>query len=143
MEAKQAHRQFPQEAQNRSQITGEQFMMDIWGPARVTSIGGLKYYISFCNDSVRYFITIFLWNKGEVAQQIKDHVAKIKQKFRKAPTFMRADNRKELINDPINTSILYFNTPPWPHKTFLVFQHDYSDPISKVLMNASRKTLCK
>ena len=44
-EAKQAHRQFPQEAENRSQISGERFMMDVWGLARVTSIGGWKYFI--------------------------------------------------------------------------------------------------
>ena len=68
-EAKQAHQQFPQEAENRSQISGECFMMDVWGPARVTSIGGWKYYISFCNDSVRYFMMIFLKNKGEAAQR--------------------------------------------------------------------------
>ena len=30
-------------------------MTDDWGPARVTSFGGWKYYISFCDDSVRYF----------------------------------------------------------------------------------------
>ena len=97
-EAKQAHRQFPQEAENRSQISGERFMMDVWGLARVTSIGGWKYYyISFCDDSIRYFMTIFLKIKGEAAQQIKEHVAKIKQKFGKAPVFMRADNGKELI----------------------------------------------
>ena len=44
-EAKQVHQQFPQEAENRSQISGERFMMDVWGLARVTSIGGWKYYI--------------------------------------------------------------------------------------------------
>ena len=48
-----------------------------------------------------YFIVIFLQNKGEAAQQIKEHVTKIKQKFGKAPTYMRADNGKELINDKI------------------------------------------
>ena len=72
-----------------------------WGPAHVTSIGGWKYYISFCDDSVRYFIVILLQNKGEAAQRIKEHVTKIKQKFGKAPTYMRANNGKELINDKI------------------------------------------
>ena len=101
IEAKQAHQPFPQEAENRSQIPGERFMTDVWGPARATSIGGWKYYISFCDNSIRYFVAIFLKNKGEAAQRIKEHVAKVKQKFGKAPAFMRADNGKELINDEV------------------------------------------
>ena len=76
-------------------------MTDVWGLARVTSIGGWIYYISFCDDSVRYFQVLSLWNKEEVAQRIKEHITKIKQKFGKAPMFMRADNGKELINDEV------------------------------------------
>ena len=101
IEAKQAHQPFPAEAENRSQTQGERFMTDVWGPAHVTSIGGWIYYISFCDDSVRYFVVIFLRNKGEAAQRIKEHVTKIEQKFGKAPTFMRTDNGKELINEDI------------------------------------------
>ena len=73
-------------------------MTDVWGPVHVTFIGGWKYYISFCDDSIRYFVVIFLWNKGEAAQRIKEHVTKMEQKFGKVPTFMRVDNGKELIN---------------------------------------------
>ena len=64
IEAKQTHRPFPAEAKNRSQIPGEHFMTDVWGTARTTSIGGWKYYISFCDDNIRYFMVVFLKNKG-------------------------------------------------------------------------------
>ena len=101
IEAKQVHWPFPQEAENKSKIKGECFMTDVWGPAHVTSIGGWKYYISFCDDSVRYFIVILSQNEGEAVQWIKEHVTRIKQKFGKAPTYMRADNGKEIINDEI------------------------------------------
>ena len=37
-------------------------------------------------------MVIFLKNEGEVAQRIKEHVAKVKQKFGKAPAFMRAND---------------------------------------------------
>src|SRR5271156_4710152 len=94
IEAKQVHWPFLKEVENQSEIKGECFMTDVWGLARVNSIGGWKYYISFCDDSVRYFVVVFLKNKGEAAQRIKEHVAKIKQKFGKAPAFMRADNGK-------------------------------------------------
>jgi hypothetical protein len=39
IQAKQATMPFPKEAQNRSTIAGERTMSDVWGPARVESIG--------------------------------------------------------------------------------------------------------
>jgi transposase InsO family protein len=99
--AKQTHRQFPQEAENRSKIPGERFMADVWGPARVKSIGGWIYYVSFADDNTRHISTLFLQNKGEAAGRIKEHVRKIKQKRGKAPTYMRVDNGRELVNDEI------------------------------------------
>ena len=76
-------------------------MSDVWGPARVTSIGRWKYYISFCDNNIQYFMTLFLQNKLEVTPQIKEYVAKIKQKYGKAPTHMRISNGKELLNEEI------------------------------------------
>ena len=53
--------------------------------------------------------------------------------------FVSGHNRS---NDVINASITDSNTPPWPHKIpFLVFWDNYPDPISKILVCASRKTL--
>jgi hypothetical protein len=40
---KQAHEPFPQEAINRLEVTGECFISNVWGPAKVTSIGGWNY----------------------------------------------------------------------------------------------------
>ncbi|KAF9538361.1 hypothetical protein CPC08DRAFT_614876, partial [Agrocybe pediades] len=40
IQAKQAHRSYPQEAQHRSTEPGERLVSDVWGPAKVTSIGG-------------------------------------------------------------------------------------------------------
>ena len=100
-EAKQAHKPFPQEAQNRSKVLGERIVSDVWGPARVMSIGGWKYYISFGDDCVRYVIVLFLREKGEAAIRIKERVGKIKQRFGKGPTYLRVDNGKELVNEEV------------------------------------------
>jgi hypothetical protein len=100
-EAKQAHKPFPQEAENRSNIPGERVVSDVWGPARVVSIGGWKYYISFGDDCVRYITALFLREKGEAPKRIKECVAKIKQRFGKAPSYLRVDNGKELVNDEV------------------------------------------
>jgi hypothetical protein len=60
IQAKQAHRSFPQEAENRSQEPGERIMGDVWGPAGKESIGKWKYYISFTDDCTRYVHVLFL-----------------------------------------------------------------------------------
>ena len=39
IQAKQAHKPFPQEAKNQSETPGEHIMSDVWGPAQSESIG--------------------------------------------------------------------------------------------------------
>ena len=51
IQAKQAHKPFPQEAKNRPETPGECIMSDVWGCAQTESIGRWKYYISFTDDS--------------------------------------------------------------------------------------------
>ena len=100
-EAKQVHQKFPQEAENRSEIAGERFVSDVWGPAKVTSIGGWNYYISFIDDAKRYDTILFLVKKSDSTDRIKGHVAKLKQKWGKAPKYMRVDNGAELVNKEV------------------------------------------
>ena len=98
IQAKQAHRPFPQEAESRSEVAGERFVSDVWGPAKVKFIGGWHYYISFIDNAKRYDTVLFLVKKSDSTEWIKGHVAKLKQKFGKAPKFMRVDNGAELVN---------------------------------------------
>ena len=98
IQAKQSHKPFPQEAKNRSKVPGERVLTDVWGPARVESIGGWKYYISFNDNSIRYRATLFTKTKGDAPQRIKEHTAKVKQHFRKGLTYLRVNNSKELVN---------------------------------------------
>ena len=101
VQAKQTHQPFPQEAKNRSENTGERVVSDVWGPTKVKSIGGWNYYISFIDDAKRYNTVLFLANKSDATDRIKGHVGKIKQKFGKAPRYMRFDNGAELVNGEI------------------------------------------
>jgi len=56
---------------------------DVWGPAKVTSIGGWNYYISFIDDTKHYDTILFLVKKSNSTECIKGHVTKLKQKFGK------------------------------------------------------------
>jgi hypothetical protein len=77
IQAKQAHKPFPKEAEHRSEIPGKQIMSDVWGPTRVESIGKWKWYISFVDDCTRYGTVLFLKHKGNAADRIKEHVTKL------------------------------------------------------------------
>ena len=101
IQAKQAHKPFPQEAKNRSELPGERIMSDVWGPAQTESIGRWKYYISFTDDGVRLTAVLFLKKKGQAFDRIKEYVAVIERKFGKPPKFMRFDNGKELVNEKL------------------------------------------
>ena len=78
VQAKQAHWSYPQEAENCSQTHGDRVMSDVWGPAGKESIGKWKYYISFTDDCTRYVHVLFLKDKGQAFDRIKERIAQIK-----------------------------------------------------------------
>ena len=88
IQAKQAHRPFPKEAEHRSEITRERIVGDVWGPARVQSIGGWLYYISFLDDAKRLSTVLFLKRKSDAFQRIREYGAVVKWKFGKPPKYM-------------------------------------------------------
>ena len=82
IQAKQAHKPFPKEAQNRSKEPGERVMSDVWGPARVESIGQWKWYISFVDNCTRFGTVLFLKQKSDATGRIKEHLTKIEKELR-------------------------------------------------------------
>jgi len=73
IQAKQAHRPFPKEAEHHSEIAGERIVGDVWGPARVQSIGGWFYYVSFLNDAKWLSTVLFLKRKSDAFQRIREY----------------------------------------------------------------------
>ena len=68
IQAKQAWRSYPQEAEHLSQTPGERVMSDVWGPAGKESIGRWKYYISFTDDCTQYVHVLFLKDKSQIGR---------------------------------------------------------------------------
>ena len=101
IQAKQARKSYPQEAEHRSQTPGERVMSDVWGPAGKESIGKWKYYISFTDDCTRYVHVLFLKDKSQAFDRIKERVAQIKRHCGKVPKWLRFDNGKELVNEKL------------------------------------------
>lgn len=69
--------------------------------AKVKSIGSWHYYISFIDNAKHYDTILFLVKKSNLTEHIKGHVAKLKQKFGKAPVYMQVDNGAELVNTAV------------------------------------------
>ena len=76
-------------------------MGDVWGPAGKECIGKWKYYISFTDDCTRYVHVLFLKDKSQAFDRIKERILQIKRQFGKVPEWIHFDNGKELVNDKL------------------------------------------
>jgi hypothetical protein len=98
VQAKQTVRPFPKEADGRSKVPGERTISDVWGPARVESIGGAKYYISFTDDAARVRTPLFMKNKSQAAELIQHYILETEKRFGRMLKYLRFGNRSELVN---------------------------------------------
>ena len=76
--AKMSRTPFPKYGATRATKVGDITHSDLWGPARVESIGRNLYYIAFIDDYSCYVTVKFLNSKSEVAQKVKDYTEWIK-----------------------------------------------------------------
>jgi hypothetical protein len=76
-------------------------MNDVWGPAEKEFIGKWKYYIPWMNDCTHHVHVLFLKDKGQAFDCIKEHVAQIKWHCGKVSKWLHFDNKKKLVNDKL------------------------------------------
>jgi hypothetical protein len=141
IQAKQAHKPFPNEAENRSEIPGERVMSDVWGPAGVKSIGGFKYYISFMDDAKRYGSVLFLKDKTNAFDRIQEHGAKIERKFGRWPKWIRFDNGTELVNDKVKTWAASKGIEIEVTAPYSPSQHGVAERFNRTLLELARAML--
>ena len=101
IQAKQHRRPYPKEANSRADKPGELTHSDVWGPARVTSINGSRYYISFTDDCKRRCTVLFMKNKSEAPDKIKEYTTYTERKFDVKLKTLRVDNGGEFINKEV------------------------------------------
>lgn len=65
VQAKAEHKPFPKESSDEAKEYGDKCTSDVWGPARVTSLGGAKYYSTFKDKASRETQIYFQKEKGE------------------------------------------------------------------------------
>jgi hypothetical protein len=85
IQAKQVCKPFPDSIDERSKDPGDLTHSDLWGPARVESIGRAKYYISFIDDCSRRVSVVFLKHKNEATTKMKQHLTYLKRRWENRP----------------------------------------------------------
>ena len=71
--------------------------MDLWGPYRVASVTGTKYFLSIMDDFTRTAWTQLLQAKTQVAFTVKSFYSMIENQFNAKILMIRSNNGTEFI----------------------------------------------
>ncbi|XP_074318206.1 uncharacterized protein LOC141655000 [Silene latifolia] len=71
--------------------------IDVWGPYKVPSISGAKYFLTILDDYSRNTWTILFQNKDQVPGLFRDFLAYISNQFNKTVKTVRSDNGTEFL----------------------------------------------
>lgn len=63
---------------------GDLTVSDVWGPAQIAGIGGLRYFVSFTDVATRHCVLYLIKEKTEVLDQYKVYEAFIRNKHSKS-----------------------------------------------------------
>ena len=141
VQVKQTIRPFPKEADGQSKVPGERTISDVWGPARVESIGGAKYYISFTDDAACVHTPLFTKNKGQATRLIQHYILEIEKKFGQNPKYLRFDNGSKLVNKEMkkwagDKGIVIETTTPYSPQ-----QHGTAERLNRTLLELAHTML--
>ena len=83
----------------RAEAFGDEIHTDLWGPARVTSLGSRKYYVTFTDDHTRYTRLELLHSKDEAFQAYKTFAAWAETQHGTRIKRLRSDRGGEYTSD--------------------------------------------
>ncbi|KAI5346394.1 hypothetical protein L3X38_014273 [Prunus dulcis] len=76
---------------------------DVWGPSRVPTISGFKWFMTFIDDCTRMTWVFPLKQKSEVTAKFKLFYQYVATQFDKKITTLRSDNGGEYVNHDLHT----------------------------------------
>ncbi|GJR28421.1 putative RNA-directed DNA polymerase [Tanacetum coccineum] len=95
--AKQTREPFPL-SEHKSKALGQLVHLDVWGPYKVQSKEGYKYFLTVVDDFTRVVWVFLLKGKDEVFHHIVIFYNLVKNQFDKTIKVFRSDNGTEFIN---------------------------------------------
>ena len=131
IQAKQSRKPYPK-------IDQHSWGKDVWGPTRIESIGKWRWYISFIDDCTWNGDIKFMKTKGEAFDWIKEQVAKIEQKFGKAPRWIRIDNGEEFVNEEMKKWVAKKGITIETTAPYLPSQNGIAERLNRTLLEMAR-----
>ncbi|MGK2912532.1 MAG: reverse transcriptase domain-containing protein [Sphingobium sp.] len=141
IEAKAKHYSFPKVSTPHNYLPGEMSHSDLWGPARVSSIGKAYYYISFIDDATRRNTIRFLKKKSDATHEIQTYVLWVENQLGRTPKVLKFDNGREFVNKTLQDwcatkGIDIQLTAPYAHA-----QHGVAERPNRTLIELARAML--
>src|SRR5262249_47456687 len=94
--ARQSRNPVPKERQGeRSKAQGELVYTDVWGPAKVKTPSGMRYFITFTDDHTRETHTYLMRNKSEALSRYVEYEAWVKTQRNAMIKALQPDNGGE------------------------------------------------
>ncbi|KAJ0547538.1 putative RNA-directed DNA polymerase [Helianthus annuus] len=100
--AKQVRVPFPLSDHKTKEI-GDLVHLDVWGPYRVSSNEGFKYFLTVVDDYSRTVWCYLLKNKMEVFENITGFYELLLTQFKKRVKIFRSDNGTEFVNNQMSS----------------------------------------
>ncbi|GJT48931.1 putative RNA-directed DNA polymerase [Tanacetum coccineum] len=138
--AKQSREPFPL-SETKSTIFGQLIHLDVWGPYKVVSREGFRYFLSIVDDYSRSVWVYMLKTKDEVFQMFVSFYKLVLTQFDKKVKIVRSDNGTEFINHKMSD---FFNEMGILHQTTCAYtpQHNgIAERKHRHLLNVARSLM--
>ncbi|GJR99898.1 ribonuclease H-like domain-containing protein [Tanacetum coccineum] len=110
---------------HKSTKIGQLVHLDVWGPYKITSRDGFRYFLTVVDDYSRAVWTYMLKGKDDVYDSIVNFVNMLSNQFETNVKVFRSDNGSEFVNNRLQSltpsSVLTGKSP-----FYLVYGHDPS-----------------
>nr|KYP42217.1 Retrovirus-related Pol polyprotein from transposon TNT 1-94 [Cajanus cajan]KYP42227.1 Retrovirus-related Pol polyprotein from transposon TNT 1-94 [Cajanus cajan] len=90
---------FPNSINSRAMSPCDVIHSDVWGPSRVPSLLGHKYYVTFIDDFSRCTWIFLMKNRFELFNIFLSFYSEIKTQFGKVIRILPSDNAKEYFSN--------------------------------------------
>ncbi|KAJ0683430.1 putative RNA-directed DNA polymerase [Helianthus annuus] len=86
-------------SEHKTKAVGDLVHLDLWGPYKVTSYEGFKYFLTIVDDFSRSVWCYFVASKTEVFENLKEFYELVLTQFKKKIKIFRSDNGTEFVNN--------------------------------------------
>ncbi|GKB34086.1 putative RNA-directed DNA polymerase [Tanacetum coccineum] len=138
--AKQTREPFPLSEHKTTNI-GDLVHLDLWGPYKVVSKDGFRYFLTIVDDYTRGVWIYLLKTKDEVFDLFTSFINHIQNQFKCSIKTVRSDNGTEFVN---NKMALLFNNLGIVHQTSCAYtpqQNGIAERKHRHLLNVARSLL--